>query len=118
MKRRIFLSNAVLALAGAAVAGCGAGSKKSYGLQLYTLRDILQDNTKVKDTVKQLVDLGYNEFEAYGYSNGNIFGMTYKDFTDYVKGLGAKVTSAHYDIDVIRTDWERAVADAKAAGQD
>lgn len=107
-----------MAVAGVAIIGCEAGSKKSYGLQLYTLRDILQDNTKVKDTVKQLVDLGYNEFEAYGYSKGNIFGMTYKDFTDYVKSLGAKVTSAHYDIDVIRTDWERAVADAKAAGQD
>jgi sugar phosphate isomerase/epimerase len=131
MRRRIFLSNAAMAVAGAAVIGCGKpkettattttpaeGIKTAYGLQLYTLRDILQDNTKVKETLRQLADWGYNEFEAYGYSKGNIFGMTYKEFTDYVKSLGAKVTSGHYDIDVIRTDWARAVADAQAAGQE
>jgi sugar phosphate isomerase/epimerase len=137
MRRRLFLSNAAMAMAGAAVVGCGkkeatsegssdttktavnpTPSQKAYGLQLYTLRDILKDNAKVKDTVRQLVDWGYNEFEAYGYSKGNIFGMTYKEFTDYVKSLGAKVTSAHYDIDVLRTDWTRAVADAQAAGQE
>jgi sugar phosphate isomerase/epimerase len=136
MKRRIFLTNAAMAVAGAAVIGCGkkettqsgpAGIRseptkttpeKKFGLQLYTLRDVLKDNTKVKETVKQLVDWGYNEFEAYGYSKGNIFGMTYKEFTDYVKSLGAKVTSAHYDLDVLTGDWTRAVDDAKAAGQD
>jgi sugar phosphate isomerase/epimerase len=137
MRRRLFLSSAAMAIAGTAIVGCGkketatgvssdttktaidpTPTNKAYGLQLYTLRDILKDNAKVKDTVKQLVDWGYNEFEAYGYSKGNIFGMTYKEFTEYVKSLGAKVTSGHYDIDVIRTDWARAVADAQAAGQE
>jgi len=131
MRRRLFLSNAAMAMAGAAVIGCGKSKetpsesasaestpKKAYGLQLYTLRDIIKDPAKVKDTVKQLVDWGYNEFEAYGYSQGNMFGMPYKEFTDYVRSLGARVTSAHYDIDVIRTDWTRAVEDAKAAGQE
>jgi sugar phosphate isomerase/epimerase len=130
MKRRLFLSNAALAMAGAAVAGCTTTKvaktaaktlnslipKKKYGLQLYTLRDIMQDTTKVKSTVKQLVEWGYNEFEAYGYSNGNIFGMPFKEFTEYVKSLGAKVTSAHYDLDVIRADWGKAVTDAQGAG--
>ncbi|MEI9921739.1 MAG: sugar phosphate isomerase/epimerase [Bacteroidota bacterium] len=121
MKRRTFLSTTAMAVAGAAVVGCGKpteSAKKAYGLQLYTLRDVIKDTTKVKDTVKQLVDWGYNEFEAYGYSNGQMFGMPYKEFTDYVRTLGARVTSAHYDIDVIRTQWDQAVADAKEAGQE
>jgi sugar phosphate isomerase/epimerase len=138
MKRRLFLSSTTLALTGAVI-GCGkktdsagettasdttssastlAAPKKPIGLALYTVRDVLKDGAKVKDTIKQLVDWGYSEFEAFGYSNGNLFGMTSKDFNDYVKSLGARVTSAHYGIDVIRGDWAKAVADAKDAGQD
>jgi len=123
-----------MAMAGAAVVGCGksgessstatsadntanaVASKKAMGLQLYSLRDVI--NSDVKGTIKQLADWGYNEFETYGYSNGNLFGMPSKEFNDYVKGLGAQVTSGHYGIDVIRGDWAKAVADAKDAGQE
>lgn len=136
MKRRIFLSNSVMAIAGATVIGCGKPAEnstteaaanstapattpgKTIGIQLYTLRDVLKDNAKVKDTIKQLVDWGYTEFETFGYSNGNLFGMTSKEFNDHVKSLGARVTSGHYGIDVIRGDWAKAVADAKDAGQE
>jgi sugar phosphate isomerase/epimerase len=135
MKRRLFLTNSLMAVAGATVVGCGkpketessgsdatpvadAAPKKPIGLALYTVRDVLKDPAKVKDTIKQLVDWGYTEFEAFGYSNGNLFGMTSKDFNDYVKSLGARVTSGHYGIDVVNGDWAKAVADAKDAGQD
>jgi len=89
---------------------------KPIGLQLYTLRQVIGKD--VKGTIKQLTDWGYKEFETYGYSNGMLFGMTSKEFNDYVKSLGARVVSGHYGIDVIRGGWEKAVADAKAAGQD
>ncbi|HZY81807.1 MAG TPA: hypothetical protein VFE50_19925, partial [Cyclobacteriaceae bacterium] len=136
MKRRTFMANTALAVAGTAVFGCGksnvesttsadtaTGSKTTasgmpIGIQLYTLRDILKDNTKVKDTIKQLADWGYTQLETFGYSNGNLFGMTSKEFNDYVKSVGAQVTSGHYGIDVIRGDWAKAVADAKDAGQE
>lgn len=104
-----------MALAGAAVFGCEP-PKKKLGLQLYTLRDVI--NNDVGGTMKKLVEWGYNEFEAYGYSDGNLFGMPAKEFYAYVKSLGAQVTSGHYGIDVLRGDWQKAVDDAKEAGQE
>src|SRR5690242_6635011 len=121
MKRREFLASTAMAVAGASVLGDvlaqgkGKGSKP-IGLQLYTLRQVI--NNDVKGTIKQLTDWGYREFETYGYNNGMLFGMTSKEFNDYVNSLGAKVVSGHYGIDVIRGGWEKAVADAKAAGQE
>jgi sugar phosphate isomerase/epimerase len=134
MKRRTFIASSAMAFAGTALIGCGKKADgtattelaaetantttKPIGIQLYTVRDILKDNTKVAETIKQLTEWGYTEFETFGYSNGNLFGMTSKEFNDYVKSLGARVTSGHYGIDVIRGDWAKAVADAKEAGQE
>lgn len=135
MKRRTFIASSAMAFAGTALIGCGSkqsesaaaeatasgtagATPKPIGIQLYTLRDILKDNTKVKDTIKQLADWGYTELETFGYSNGNLFGMTSKEFNDYVKSVGARVVSGHYGLDVIRGDWAKAVADAKDAGQE
>lgn len=131
MKRRTFITNSAMTAAGVALFGCAKSTDKAaaatseavkvslpspIGLQLYTLRDVI--NKDVKGTIKQLVDWGYQEFETYGYSNGNLFNMPSKEFNDYVKSLGARVTSGHYGIDVIRGDWAKAVADAKDAGQE
>jgi sugar phosphate isomerase/epimerase len=118
MKRREFLASSALAVAGATMLsdGWSKGKDKPIGLQLYTLRQVI--NKDVKGTIKQLTDWGYREFESYGYSKGMLFGMTSKEFNDYVKSLGARVVSGHYGIDVVRGDWEKAVADAKDAGQE
>jgi sugar phosphate isomerase/epimerase len=122
MKRRTFMTHTALAVAGTAVFGCATSPMKAtaaakpIGLQLYTLRDVI--NKDVKGTIKQLTDWGYTKFETYGYSNGQLFGMPSKEFNDYVKSLGARVVSGHYGIDIIRGDFARAVADAKAAGQE
>jgi len=141
MKRRIFLSSSLMAIGGAAVIACGKAAESSsssdtttvadttatvkklldvkpYGLQLYTLRDILSDNTKVKSTIEQLVQWGYTDFESYGYSKGKMFGMTSKEFNDFVKSLGARVVSGHYGPDVIKGEWKKAVEDAVYAGQE
>jgi sugar phosphate isomerase/epimerase len=119
MKRREFLSSTAMAVAGASLANtawAALAKEKPIGLQLYTLRQVI--NKDVKGTIKQLTDWGYREFETYGYNNGMLFGMTSKEFNDYVKSLGAKVTSGHYGIDVVRGQWDKAVSDAKEAGQD
>jgi sugar phosphate isomerase/epimerase len=118
MKRRDFITHSALALAGAAfsVDVLAKGKKGgSIGLQLYSLRDVI--NKDVKGTLKQLSDWGYKELETYGYNNGMLFGMKSKEFADYVSSLGMKVMSGHYGMDVVRGNWEQAVADAKEAGQ-
>lgn len=129
MKRRIFLTNAAMATVGTAVlsnfscAGktgttteAAATAPKPVGLQLYTLRDVI--NSDVKGIVKNLADWGYKEFETYGYNNGQLFGMPSKEFATYCNDLGVRVVSGHYGIDVIRGNWEQACADAKEAGQE
>jgi sugar phosphate isomerase/epimerase len=90
-------------------------SNKSIGLQLYTLRDVIFKDPKA--VLKQVADMGYQHVETFGYRDGKLFGMTNKEFIDYVRGLGMKVTSGHYGIDLVRGNWEKAVTDAKEAGQ-
>lgn len=118
MKRREFIQTASFAAVGLlslpsflAVAKSG----KSLGLQLYTLRDTMPKDPK--GVLKQVASYGYKELETYGYRDGKLFGMDIREFSDYVKGLGMKVSSGHYGIDLIRGDWEKAVLDAKAIGQ-
>lgn len=120
MKRREFIhSSAALTAAGLFSMCSGRQTGKvrgQLGLQLYTLRDSIPSDPK--GVLKKVADHGYKELEAYSYSDGKIFGMTYTDFGRYVKDLGMKVVSGHYGLDLARSDsWERAISDAKDIGQ-
>lgn len=118
MKRREFIQTASFAAVGLLSLPsflAVAKTKKGLGLQLYTLRDTMPKDPK--GVLKQVASYGYKELETYGYNNGKLFGMEIREFNDYVKSLGMKVTSGHYGLDIIRGDWEKAVVDAKAIGQ-
>ena len=120
LKRREFVQTAAFAAAGLLslpsflAAGKGKGTK-GLGLQLYTLRSTIPQDPK--GVLKQVSEFGYRELETYGYKDGQLFGMTIKDFNSYIKGLGMEVTSGHYGIDIIRGNWEQAITDAKSIGQ-
>lgn len=115
MQRRKFLQVSATAAAALVGAPLFAQSGKSIGLQLYTLRDVIMKDPK--GVVKQVAEMGYQHVETFGYRDGKLFGMTNREFTDYVRGLGMTITSGHYGIDIVRGNWEKAVADAKEAGQ-
>ncbi|CAN5600401.1 sugar phosphate isomerase/epimerase [soil metagenome] len=128
MNRRQFIQTGAIAVAGTAIALPGLSmpaSNYKVGLQLYTLRDIIGKDPK--GVLKMVADLGYKELETYGYNDGMLFGLTSKDFNDYVKSLGMQVMSGHYQLGkserskamkgTLLNDWERAVSDAKQAGQ-
>lgn len=91
---------------------------KAIGLQLYTLRDVIGDDPKA--VLKKVADAGYTNLEAYGYADGKIFGMEYKEFSKCANDLGMKITSGHYPFALTKdiTAWEKAVLDAKAIGQE
>jgi sugar phosphate isomerase/epimerase len=89
--------------------------KNSIGLQLYTLKDVIPQDPK--GVLKKVAEFGYKEIETYSYKDGKIFGMAFTDFGKYCSDLGMKVVSGHYGMDLLRGDWERSVADAKAIGQ-
>lgn len=116
MQRRVFIQKSSLALAGAWLGSQAlAQNQKAIGLQLYTLRDVIFKDPKA--VLKQVADMGYTHVETFGYRDGKLFGMTNKEFIDYVRSLGMKITSGHYGIDLVRGNWEKAVTDAKEAGQ-
>lgn len=126
MNRKEFMQTSALAAASLVFPSATSKSKRKIGLQLYTVRDVIVKDPKV--VTKQLADLGYQELETFAYNEGTIFGMKFKEYGDYVKDLGMKITSGHYPLGstdpakakkgTILTDWESAVADAKTIGQD
>jgi sugar phosphate isomerase/epimerase len=119
MKRREFIQTASFAAVGLlslpSFLAVGKGGK-SLGLQLYTLRDSIPKDPK--GVLRKVSEFGYKELETFAYRDGKIFGMAFKEFADYTKSLGMKVTSGHYGLDIIRSGWEKAVEDAKSVGQD
>jgi sugar phosphate isomerase/epimerase len=117
MKRREFIQQSALATAGAfALSSFAFASKKKIGLQLYSLRDVIGKDPK--GILKKIAGFGYKELEAFSYSDGKIFDLKYKEFTDYAKSLGMKVTSGHHGLSALANGWERAVKDAKESGQE
>lgn len=117
-KRRTFIRTAGLMTAGSIVLphwACGDGSNKTtskpteepamiqpslsqFGIQLYTLRDVIYDDPKA--TLKELASYGFKQLESYEADNGlGIFwGMGHKDFKKYLDDIGMTVVSSHTDI--------------------
>ncbi len=133
MKRRQFIQTSAMAASAAMMLptfsfpkGIPGLDQGAVGLQLYTLREALKVPSNVKDILKQVSDFGYKKIETFGYNDGLLFGMKSKEFSDVVKGVGMKITSGHYGTGqtnaarkgTLVNDWERAVSDAKEAGQD
>jgi sugar phosphate isomerase/epimerase len=118
MNRREFVQTASFAAVGMLSLPsfmAAAKKKNELGLQLYTLRESIPADPK--GVLQKVAAFGYKQVETYGYRDGKIFGMDIKEFGDYVKGLGMRVTSGHYGIDLVRSNWEKAVIDAKSIGQ-
>jgi sugar phosphate isomerase/epimerase len=120
MRRREFIQNSAFAAAGILALPTflqAAKVKSGVGLQLYTLRDTITKDPK--GVLQKVAGFGYKELETFAYNDGQIFGMPFSEFATFVKGLGMKVTSGHYGLDMIKGDkWEKAVTDAKSIGQE
>lgn len=116
MKRREFLQTSALAVAGMSLHGCAYRVEGVLGLQLYTLRDSIVLDPK--GVLQKVASYGYKELETFAYGDGKIYGMPFADLGKYVKDLGMRVVSGHYGLDLVRGDqWEAAIEDAKAIGQ-
>ena len=99
MKRGKFIQSGALAfsslvLARSALAGIFSGKiVQSFGLQLYTLGDLM--TTDPKGTLQKLAAIGYKEVESAGSQKGNYYGYTPKEFAAMVKEAGMNWRSAH-----------------------
>ncbi len=84
---------------------------KNFGIQLYTLRDVLPNDPK--GVLKQLASFGYKQIESYEGKDGMFWGMLPADFKKYMDDLGMKIVSSHCDMN---KDFEKKAADAATIG--
>lgn len=121
-KRREFIKTTSAAIAITAITGellgCksssmlgSTGNIKEFGLQLYTLRDVLPADPK--GVLKQVAAMGYKQIEGYEGNKGMFWGMTNIEFKKYMDDLGMDFISCHCDIN---KDFERKVDEAAAIG--
>ena len=104
---------AVSSMAGISLLSCAEKAKANepFGIQLYTLRDILPADPK--GVLKQVASFGYNFIESYEGPLGMFWGMTNKEFKKYLDELGMTIVSSHTDIN---KDFERKAAEAAEIG--
>lgn len=121
-KRRDFLKTAGLATAGLSLTSVGVNALannllaspaklNAFGLQLYTLRDIIGNDPK--GVLKDVASFGYKQIESYEGKDGMFWGMTNKEFKAYMDELGMTIISSHCDIN---KDFERKAAEAAEIG--
>jgi len=93
---------------------CSASKEKIIGLQLYTVRDKI--NQDLDNTLSRLAEIGYNSMEAAGYnfSDSTFYGMTPKQFSGRLNELGMSLHSSHSVVEP--ADAEKVFADAAEAG--
>ena len=86
-------------------------SIKKFGIQLYTLRDVISDDPK--GILKQLAYFGYHQIESYEKDGTMFWGMTNTDFKKYLDDIGLELVSSHCDIN---KDFEKKAAQAAEIG--
>jgi sugar phosphate isomerase/epimerase len=117
--RRQFLQQSCVGIAALTVLGnplqalaasqSSSGSVKKTGLQLYTLRDMMEKS--VADTLKLVAGVGYGDVEFAGY-----FGHSAADIRKLLDANGLAAPSVHVPLEVLRSALPQVIKDAKAIG--
>jgi len=97
--RRDFLKSSSMLLAGGLLgsnllSSCATPAKKPIGLQLYSLRDDINDKG-ILPVLEAVSKMGYVNIETASYANGKIYGLGPTEFKKACEDLGMKITSAH-----------------------
>ena len=118
--RREFLDTLGRMALGAAALGCarvgafapqGASRRIPIGLQLYTVRSLMQRD--FDGTLARVADIGYREVEFAGY-----FGRTPAQVREALARHGLAAPSTHIALPADDAAWGRTLADAKEIGHD
>ena len=86
-------------------------SLDEFGIQLYTLRDVIPADPK--GILKQVAGLGFKQIESYDGDQGMFWNMPHTDFKKYLDDLGMSMVSSHCDIN---KDFELKAAQAAEIG--
>lgn len=98
MNRRDFIKQSALLGAGTILAPslfAEAKPIKKFGVQLYSVRDLMPKDAK--GTMKKLAEMGYTQFESYGGPDF-LWGMTPKECKTFLGDMGVKMVSTHFDM--------------------
>lgn len=79
------------------------------GLQLYSVRDFLQND--FEGTLKKIKEIGYDYVETAGF-----YGLTVEKFAEGLKNAGLTAISAHVPYAEITADPDRVIRHCKALG--
>ena len=140
-KRRDFLKTAGAFAAGSVIVPFGCAPKKAseaaaekavepakskeIGIQLYTLRNEIQE-MGVEAVLKKVAEAGYKWIEPYGYESRKFLGKTPAEFKQICTDLGMRVPSVHSITEVsseegkddIVTQMKTSAEDALALGSE
>lgn len=73
--------------------GISSGVFNDFGIQLWTLRDIIYANPK--ETIQQIGKMGFTQIESFEGNQGIFWGMQPKEFKSFLDGEGLKMVSTH-----------------------
>jgi sugar phosphate isomerase/epimerase len=115
MNRRDFLKTTALGATAAALATQLPDSLfanpygKPIGLQLYTLRDLLEKDVAV--TIQQLAKIGYKDVEIY-----SLYRKPAAEFKKILTDNGVTASSGHYMLKDVQGEWDKRIDDANTLG--
>lgn len=89
------------------------GDLSKFGIQLYTLRDVIPNDPK--GTIKQVADYGFKQIESYDGDQGMFWNMKHTEFKKYLDDLGITMASSHCDI---KENFEEKAAQAAEIGME
>lgn len=102
IKRRTFVKNmtaiSALSLMAPSKVFSTPQTKQLIGIQLYTLRDIV--NEDFIGTLTKLSQIGYNSIESDGYNAGKFYGYSPTEYKNILADLDLKPVSSHCKINV------------------
>lgn len=92
-----------------AATSVGSQTLDRIGVQLYTVRSLMQND--VPGTLAAVAAIGYNEFEFAGY-----FGHSPEEIRGWIDEHGVTAPAAHVSIDALRADVDSAINAAQVVG--
>ncbi|MDR1780822.1 MAG: sugar phosphate isomerase/epimerase [Tannerella sp.] len=98
--RRDFIKKASMLMAGGVMmprllSSCGEAAPAKYiGLQLYSLRDDIQEKG-IRPILEIVAKMGYTDLETANYNAGQFYGLAPAEFRKIVEDLGMRLSSSH-----------------------
>ncbi|MEP7323453.1 MAG: sugar phosphate isomerase/epimerase [Saprospiraceae bacterium] len=97
--------------------------KKNIGIQIYTIRDLMQKDAT--GSIKAIAAAGYKNLELAGYNAGKFYGLAPMELKTLANGLGMKILSSHVAADLpvyfkdktLPADYLKSMDDAVLMGQ-